>query len=148
MTVSRNAFEIRESDQDDAVMSDAQVMSENLRVYIEKKFGPANKQNYVAVIRNKETGEVVAGLKGYSHWRWLYIHQLWVAESVRSQGFGSELLKLAEVEAKKRQDLGLYVDTFEEKTRDFYSLNGFVEVGKIPNFPAGGCRFFLSKPIR
>jgi len=144
MKLPRIDFEISVSDAESA--TEAAFVSEQLRLYVEKKFAPADKKPFLAIAKNPG-GEVIGGIRGLSHWRWLYIQHLWVAEAVRSMGLGRELLAAAENEAKKRGNLGLYVDTFEVKTRDFYVRNGFREVGKIPNFPEGAQRFFLAKAL-
>lgn len=144
MDRSRLEFEITVSDRDDG----ASEISEHLRLYIEEKFAPANRKPFVAIARGPE-GEVVGGLTGFFHWRWLYIQQLWVAELARSRGLGRKLLLAAEEKAKESASLGLYVDTFEEKNRDFYFASGFEQVGVISNFPReGASRYFLAKPLK
>ncbi len=144
MKNSGNNFEISVSDRDDT--PEAAFISESLRVYIEERFGAAEKKPFVAVLRS-QTQEILGGLKGFSHWHWLYISQLWVKENVRSNGLGKDLLEAVEAEARARGDRGLYVDTFEAKTRDFYLKNGFREIGAIEDFPAGTSRYFLEKHL-
>jgi len=125
---------------------DAALISEKLRLYIEEKFGLAHKKTFVAIIRTKDQ-EFLAGLKGYSHWGWLYIVHLWVDEGMRSKGLGKALLRAAEDQARVRGARGVYVDTFEASTRDFYVKAGFKEVGSIKDFPVGTSRYFLAKHI-
>jgi GNAT superfamily N-acetyltransferase len=142
MKSSGHDFAISVSECDDS--PEAAFISENLRLYIEEKFGPADKKPFVAIARSKDQ-EILGGLKGFSHWHWFYIVQFWITESMRSKGFGKVLLEAAEIQARDRADRGLYVDTFETKTRDFYVHNGFKEVGLIKDFPVGTARIFLAK---
>ena len=92
-------------------------------------------------------GKLLGGLRGHSHWQWFYISHLYVDEAARSTGLGQELMRRAEVEAKKRSCVGIYVDTFDERARNFYVKNGFAMAGEIANFPPGKTRFYLSKNL-
>lgn len=144
MEAHRISFEIAVSDLDDS--SEIAYVSENLRLYVEEKFGPANKRAFTAIARDSKQ-KVIGGLKGFSHWRWLYINQLWVDQNARASGIGKSLLEAAEKEARARGDRGLYVDTFEAKTRDFYLRAGYREIGAIQDFPVGTSRYYLAKHL-
>lgn len=69
-------------------------------------------------IRNQE-GKISAGLIGYTHGSWLMVKYLWVQEDIRGQGIGSNLLKRAESEAKKRNCRYVFLDTFSFQAPDF-----------------------------
>ena len=118
-----------------------------LRFHVESQVGPSNRLPIVLAVKSRE-GKLLGGLRGYSHWQWLYVSHLYVDESSRSTGLGGELMRRVELEARDRSCVGLYVDTFDEKARDFYGRNGFSMVGEIANFPPGKTRFYLSKKLK
>ena len=63
-------------------------------------------------VLSRSEGVIVGGLIGYTHWNWLYIQQLWVAEDHRGRGVGSSLMAAAEGEALARGCLHAHCDTF------------------------------------
>jgi ribosomal protein S18 acetylase RimI-like enzyme len=137
-------FDYKRIDRDDG--PEAQLIHEALRIEIESQVGPSKRQGLTLVFHSK-SGDLQAGLRGFSHWQWLYISHLWVSPEARSKGLGAKLIVEAESEARKRGCLGLYVDTFDEGAASFYRRQGFNEVGRIENFPVGRARIFLSKAI-
>ncbi|MBX7219398.1 MAG: GNAT family N-acetyltransferase [Blastocatellia bacterium] len=108
-----------------------------------EQFGPANRQPLVIGIRQE--GQLVGGLRGCTHWGWLYITHLWVAPDFRRLKLGKLLLEKAEQEAIKRGCPGFYVDTFSPAAVHFYQSAGYELFGTIPDFPSGHQRFFLMK---
>jgi hypothetical protein len=51
------------------------------------------------------------------------------------------------MEARARQCLGLYLDTFDPGAVTFYEQCGFLRFGQIDGFPPGHMRTFLSKRL-
>jgi GNAT superfamily N-acetyltransferase len=93
-------------------------------------------------------GEIlVGGLNGVTHWRWCYIRQFWVEQSWRGRGVGQWLLAQAEAEARARDCIGLYLDTFDAGAATFYERQGFARFGQINDFPPGFARTFLFKRL-
>jgi GNAT superfamily N-acetyltransferase len=121
-------------------------IAESLAAEIAERFGPSGAQPVSIVLRTPE-GATVAGLNGVSHWRWLYVRHVFVAPVQRGQGLGRELIALAEKEARRRDCVGVYLDTFSEDTAAFYERLGFARCGRIEGFPVGGARIFLHKRL-
>jgi GNAT superfamily N-acetyltransferase len=88
---------------------------------------------------------VVAGLLGFTNWNWLFIQQLWVAEGVRGQKIGAQLVAAAESEAAARGCTHAHVDTFGFQALPFYQKLGYVIFGQLEDYPAGQTRYFLQK---
>jgi ribosomal protein S18 acetylase RimI-like enzyme len=42
---------------------------------------------------SRHNGEVVGGLLGYTHWNWLFVTHLWVADTFRRRGLGRSLMR-------------------------------------------------------
>jgi len=90
---------------------------------------------------------IVAGLVGKTHWGWLYISHLWVAEALRSQGYGSQLMLKAEEVAQERNCSHAYLDTFSFQALNFYKALGYQIFGVLKDFPPGHQRYFLQKKL-
>ena len=96
---------------------------------------------------NGPDGEVVGGLIGETHWDWFYINLMFVRQDLRCRGYGSQLLALAEEEARKRGAENTYLDTFSFQAPDFYQKHGYQVFGELDDFPAGHQRFYLRKQL-
>ncbi|MCC5640236.1 GNAT family N-acetyltransferase [Nostoc sp. CHAB 5844] len=90
---------------------------------------------------------IVAGLVGKTNWEWLYVSHLWVAETLRGQGYGSLMMQKAEETAKERGCGSSYLDTFSFQALGFYQRLGYQIFGVLENFPPGHQRYFLSKKL-
>lgn len=89
-------------------------------------------------------GGLLASIKGL----WLCIDYLWVDESMRKNGLGSQLMHVAEEESKKLGCHNALVDTFSFQALPFYEKLGYVKQMSLPNFPELGMqRHYLSKEI-
>ena len=108
-------------------------------------FGPRNESPLSIVAKAGEA--VVGGLNGSTHWGWCYIRHLWVQADWRRGGLGRRLVAEAESEARVRECVGLYVDTFDAGAATFYERAGFDRFGRIDNFPPGHTRTFLHKRL-
>jgi len=114
---------------------------------IAARFAPRDEAPLSILARDVE-GELIGGLNGVTHWRWLYVRHLWVAETYRGNGVGRRLMDEAEGAALARGCIGVYIDTFDPRVADFYARAGFSRVGAIADFPPGGQRIFLSKRLK
>ena len=69
----------------------------------------------------EENEKIVAGLIGQTHGNWLTIKYLWVAENLRGQHIGTELLEQAEKIAKERGCCYCFLDTFSFQAPQFFT---------------------------
>ncbi len=113
---------------------------------IAARFGPRDEAPLSIAIRDG-AGVVIAGLNGVTHWRWLYIRHLWVAEPLRGGGLARRIMDAAESTARERGAVGAYIDTFDDRVAVFYERLGYRRAGEIADFPIGGRRVFLSKRL-
>jgi len=70
-----------------------------------------------------------------------------VAEPLRGQGYGKQLLEAAEEEARTQGCRGVHTSTHSFQARPFYEKFGYEVVGEIPDHPAGHSLFFLKKML-
>ncbi|MBS0924702.1 GNAT family N-acetyltransferase [Providencia sp. JGM181] len=102
----------------------------------------------LGVYSKDENGIMQGGLLASIKGRWLCIDYLWVDESMRKNGLGSQLMHVAEEESKKLGCHNALVDTFSFQALPFYEKLGYVKQISLPNFPELGMqRHYLSKEI-
>lgn len=116
----------------------------HLGAEIAARFGPRDEAPLSIALRDGD-GALIAGLNGVTHWRWLYIRHLWVAEPLRGGGLARRMMEEAEGRARDRGAIGAYIDTFDARVAGFYERLGYRRAGEIADFPLGGSRVFLSK---
>jgi GNAT superfamily N-acetyltransferase len=120
-----------------------QLQNELLQV-IEGAFGPPLRQNFAWVMRD-DAGILIGGVAGYVHWQWAYISQLWVHPNHQGQGHAKKLLEQVETWSKQNNFIGIYIDTFDGRVKEFYERRGFQVCGQIPDFPPGHQRTYLCR---
>src|SRR5262249_3757241 len=101
----------------------------------------------IAFAVEDERGRMTGGLSGATAYGWLFIELLFVPESLRGQGVGTELIRRAEAEAVARGCHSGWLDTFAFQARGFYERLGYSCFGELKNYPAGS-RFFMSKRLQ
>ena len=94
-----------------------------------------------------EDGTATGGATGYASFDWVFLELLFVPETLRGKGVGSELLARVEAFAREHKMLGVWLDTFNFQARPFYERHGYAVFGTIDNHPNGGQRFFLKKRL-
>lgn len=106
-----------------------------------------DKQHFNWTVKN-EQGKLVAALTADLLWDWLYISELWVDESCRGTGMGSQLMQQAEQHAIAHNLSGLWLWTQSWQAPVFYKRLGFEEFTTFDNFPAGHSRIGLRKTLK
>jgi GNAT superfamily N-acetyltransferase len=129
-----------------AGLDDAAVVLRGLREFNEVRLGPADEQPVRIVVRDGD-GRIVGGLLGHTRWSWLYVGTLWVADSVRGQGWGTKLMNAAEELARSRGCTHVSLDTFEYQARPFYEKLGYKLFGTLEDYPPGYRQFYLTKKL-
>ncbi len=99
------------------------------------------------VVFVKSGRRVMGGVKGYVQWGWLFVSHLWVDEALRGRGWGSELMRAAEREGRRRGCRAVHLDTFTFQAPGFYEKLGYTPFGVLDDYPAGQKRIFLWKPL-
>ncbi|BBB10619.1 GNAT family N-acetyltransferase [Sphingopyxis sp. EG6] len=101
----------------------------------------------VVLLLTDEAGTGVGGLWGQIAYDWLVIELLAVPEKYRGAGFGKTLMDQAEEIAKSDGCIGIWLDTFEFQSCEFYAKLGYETFGILDDHPVGQRRFFLQKRI-
>lgn len=124
----------------------AKLTSARLAGEIAANHGPRGEEAFALAARDDQGGWI-GGVNGVIHWRWLYVSQFYMSPDWRGRGIGRALLAEVEVFARDKDCVGIYIDTFNERTLAFYRRCGFAVAGRIENFPPGAARTFLNKAL-
>ena len=92
-------------------------------------------------------GEIMGGLTGTMFGGWLYISLLWIEKSLRGNGYGTKLMRMAEKEAAKAGCKYVHLDTYSFEARPFYEKLGYELFAKLDDYPLGYCKYFLKKQL-
>ena len=93
-------------------------------------------------------GAVYGGLLGYTHWGWLHIQTLWVADAARGRGYGRALMQAGEREARRRGCVHSRLATYSFQARDFYERLGYTVWGRLDDYPPGHSSYAMRKDLR
>lgn len=135
--------EIQTTVEADISEADRRFVVQSLVAYNETRATSEDYRDLTAFSRSD--GIIVGGLIGYTHWNWLFVQQLWVAEDHRQRGIGSGLMAAAESEALARGCIHVHCDTFDFQALPFYQKLGYQTFGILADYPVGHTRYFLSK---
>jgi ribosomal protein S18 acetylase RimI-like enzyme len=99
---------------------------------------PENAPKPLNVVATDPAGTVVGGLIGDTHFGWLEVSIIAVAEHVRGLGIGRRLMELAEQEAVARGCRHVHLDTMDYQAPDFYQKLGYQVASKIDDWDSHG----------
>ena len=128
----------------DPTDADIRTLKHHLIAFNNQHAEPERYQQLIVFVRD-DSEKIAGGLLGYTHWRWLYIQNLWVAESIRGLGYGRKLMQAAELEAHMRGCQHAYLDTFDFQALGFYQKLGYELFGQLDDYPPGHTKYFLQK---
>jgi ribosomal protein S18 acetylase RimI-like enzyme len=98
-------------------------------------------------VPESSSGEIEAGISGYTWCGCCYIAYLWVAEAARGRGIGSELMRAVEQHARAKGCRVMFVATHSFQAPQFYSRMGFEQVASIADHPVGYASLFFAKRL-
>lgn len=101
----------------------------------------------LAIFLRDPSGQLQAGLAGFTWGGYGMVQWLWVREDLRGQGVGSALLARAEAEAARRGCRVMNLDTHSFQAPGFYQKLGYRVTGVSPDSPAGYSIFYLQKTL-
>ncbi|WP_313652190.1 GNAT family N-acetyltransferase [Pantoea sp.] len=111
------------------------------------RFFDADEIRSVGVFIRDEQGRKLAGLTGSTAGSWLRIDMLWVSETLRGQGVGTQLMRAAEQEAVRRGCRYAQVDTASFQARPFYEKLGYTLRLTLGNYILHHQRHYLTREL-
>ncbi|MEK4498690.1 GNAT family N-acetyltransferase [Bacillus sp. FSL R12-0069] len=101
----------------------------------------------VSFVVKDEAGKIFGGVTGTMYFCHLHIDFLWADESVRYDGYGSQLLHKIEDIAKEKGCRLILLDSFSFQAPEFYKKHGYREYGVVEDHPKGHSQHFLEKRL-
>ena len=102
----------------------------------------------LAIIVRDDHAAVIAGLYGWTWGGCCEIQTLWVHERWRRHRLGTRMMEAAEGEARTRGATQMVLSTHSFQAPEFYGRLGFVEIGRVEDYPAGHSSIYLRKTLR
>ena len=106
---------------------------------------PTYEKKTINWLIHDDQGQLISALTAKLLWDWLYIDELWVDETLREQGMGSQLIHKAEAFARAESLTGLWLWTQSWYAEGFYKKQGYDEFTRFEDFPKGHARIGLRK---
>lgn len=131
---------------DEIKEQDRAAIFEGLHAYNAARIEDKNQKD-LGIYLEDDQGKKLAGLIGSTHGNWLIVKYLWVAEELRGQNIGSQILKRAEQTAKERGCKYVFLDTFSFQAPEFYKKHGYQEVFALQEYPVTGKRYYFIKNL-
>lgn len=97
---------------------------------------------------SRKSGEIVAGGIGRTEYGRLFITFVWVAEHLRGQGIGSEVITRMEKEALARECRDALIETLIEQNVRLYERLGYKPVARIPQYVGNFTRHVMVKSLK
>jgi GNAT superfamily N-acetyltransferase len=117
-----------------------------MRRYVESRVAWEEYRDLTFVAR-ADHGSVIGAALGETGRGWLRVSVVWVTESSRNLGLGTQLVNAMEAEAVKRGCHGTYLDTFSYQACPFYKKLGYEVFGTLDDYPTGHQRLYMRKRL-
>ena len=117
-----------------------------LYVFEEARLGSPEHSHFAVFLRDP-AGHVQGGVDGHVMWRRLFIKTLWLPETLRGRGLGTQLMAATELEARSRGCLGMWLTALGDHPRRFYLRLGFVTIGELRDYVGGQSLYTLEKRL-
>lgn len=123
-----------------------QKIYEGLKSYNESKIGNYVREPYTLYIKS-EDDKVVAGVSGDILPPICGVHMVWVEQSLRNQGVGTQMFKQLENYAKDKGCEFVQADTSEFQARQFYEGLGYEIIASLPRNFKGHDTYIFRKSL-
>ena len=125
---------------------DTQILCDGVAENAKTKKGH-NPASFFAFFIRDENKKIIGGCNGAILHDWSYVDQLWISESLRGQGYGTQLMTIAEKYAKEKNSRFISVNTYDWEAPYFYKKLGFYVEFERYNFDKDSIFYFLRKDL-
>lgn len=112
-------------------------LSDELDAYNFAAVGESNLSEFTVKVEDP-SGELVAGLSGWTWGTCAGIGMVWVRDDNRKSGWGARMLAAAEEVARERGCRQVLVSSFTFQAPEFYRRHGYVEFARSEGLPVEG----------
>jgi len=112
-----------------------------------KSSGHERKTSKHNILIKNNKGKTLGGIMLSFLWNGMRIETIWIDKSIRGQQWGKKLIKAGESEGIKKGCTFAYTDTFSWQAPEFYKKLGYIEYGKLEDFPKGNCLTYVRKQL-
>ncbi|WP_081983134.1 GNAT family N-acetyltransferase [Streptacidiphilus albus] len=123
------------------------LVSDALDAFNVQAAGVDDRRPLAVLLRDPQTHRVLGGLTGRTSLGLLFVDLFHLPPELRGSGLGSEILRQAEAEGRRRGCRRAVLYTISFQAPDFYRRHGWEVFGEIPCDPPGTSRVFLSKNL-
>jgi GNAT superfamily N-acetyltransferase len=96
----------------------------------------------------KGSDGVVGGLVGRTTLGLFFIDLIFLPDTARGAGLGTQVMAMAEAEARRRGCTAATLFTITFQAPEFYARRGYRELGRVECAPPGYTRVCMTKPLR
>ena len=119
----------------DYELKEADVIGQGLREFNSSFFGHEKCINFAIYLKD-ENHQVVGGVIAWMRpgIKLLFIDTIWISETLRKQGYGTQLVLAAEAEGKRQGCTHAQVETLPFQAEQFYQKLGYYRIGVVEKF--------------
>jgi len=125
---------------------DLAILTDGIKENTSQKKGFAPLEFFAFFVRD-ENSKIQGGCNGNSLYGCLYIDQLWVVESLRGKGYGTQFVLAAEQWGKERDCIFAAVNTMDWEALSFYKKLGYSIEFERHGFLKNSVFYFLRKNL-
>jgi GNAT superfamily N-acetyltransferase len=124
----------------------AQIISDQLHAY-NRRHSSKGDPRESGLVAYDVTGAIVGGCTFRTRWHWLEIEDLWLEETWRGKGLGTQIMSQVEQFAIAKGCTQARLDTTSFQARPFYESLGYAICGSIEDYPPGHTLYFMRKSL-
>jgi len=94
-----------------------------------------------------DQGTLMGGVVALIYWGWLVIDLLVLDDSLRGQGWGTQLVAKVEAEARARGCIRAHTSTYAFQALKFYQKLDYHIIGQLDDYPDGYTLYWLRKEL-
>jgi ribosomal protein S18 acetylase RimI-like enzyme len=111
------------------------------------KMVPDASYHPINIFLRDDAKQIHGGLIGGCWGGWFHISIVWIAESSRGQGYGTQLMTMAENQAIEHGCHSAFLETHSFQAPELYRRLGYTTVGELPDYPPGYTFYIMQKRL-
>jgi GNAT superfamily N-acetyltransferase len=137
----------------DLVLTDAPsdaaraVVGDGLAEFNHAQIGITDYRPIAVLITDPQSGATRGGLIGRTSLGLMFIDLVYIPAEFRGLRLGSDMLAMAEQEARQRGCCSAVLFTISFQAPGFYAKHGYLELGRVPCHPPGTSRVVMWKSL-